>query len=95
MNEYGRRLPLWEAASADTPTGLPLSEGLLAELVAWARVFDEHFTWDSGWDDEEIATQHRAAALVLRDQVQAELGDDFEVVPQLWEHDVRGPDAPS
>ena len=88
-NDYGARYPACDGKGAEVNLDhLPIAdEELKADLLAYARTFDEHFSWDEAWDDEEIAAAHKAAGPGLRDRLQAALGSDYEVILEQWEHE--------
>lgn len=85
MNEYSIDWPLWLLGGPAQEGQLPISEPLARELKAWARSFNDHYHWESGWDDGERARAHAATAAPLLRALQAELGTDYEVTMDLWE----------
>lgn len=85
MNEYTMRWPLWIPDGPAAEGDLPVSDGLAADLKAWARTFNEHFDWQRGWDDSALIPGHALEAQRLRLALAEELGPDYEVVLDLWE----------
>ncbi|NCT91578.1 hypothetical protein GXB85_11530 [Cellulomonas sp. APG4] len=89
MNEYTVNWPLWVPGGVAREGDLPVSEPVAVALKAWARTFNEHFDWQHGWDDPKRRDAHVAEAARLQRALQADLGDTYEVVLELWEVDVR------
>lgn len=85
MNEYTIQWPLWIPGGPATEGDLPVSEGLAADLKAWAGTFNAHFDWQHGWDDPALVAEHALEAQRLRLALAEELGPDYEVVLDLWE----------
>lgn len=85
MNEYTVEWPLWTTGGLTREGELPVSELLAQELKAWARTFDEHYHWESGWDRQEVAEAHAKEAVRLRRALQADLGPQYEITLDLWE----------
>ncbi len=83
--------PLWEAAGGTVgnidPSSLPISQTLKDDLVQWAQSFDATLNLDdpaiSGFQNiqEENAFIQLGNELGIR--LQAELGQDFEVIVKL------------
>lgn len=78
--------PLWESG-ADAynvgPESLPISEGLQARLWRWADAYDATLNRDdpasSGFPTEAEGQRFIQHGRTLQRQLQAELGDGFEV----------------
>lgn len=85
MNEYTIEWPLWVPDGPTREGDLPVSEAVAREIKAWARTFNEHYDWESGWDDQEIAEGHVREASRLEAALAADLGDEYEVALELWE----------
>ncbi|GII99235.1 hypothetical protein Slu03_16130 [Sediminihabitans luteus] len=88
MNEYAVTWPLWNEAGPAEPGELPVSESTSARLRSWARLFNDHSDWESGWDDTELVEPHRLEAHTLLRLVQDEVGDGDDVRLHLWETDL-------
>lgn len=91
MNEYTVEWPLWgDTENYPYQLGvLPLSEGLTADLLAWAANFNEHYDDEHGWPSGSIAEAHFDEGHRLAAALQGELGDAFEVQLGLWETNHR------
>ena len=55
MPDYSAEMPLWGMPWKD----LNLDPALIDRLRAWQRQFDDHFHYERGWDDADIATAWR------------------------------------
>ena len=55
-----------------------VSDSLRDDLLEWARLFNRNVD-DSGWSSDEARSMHERQGLVLRDRLQAELGDGYRV----------------
>jgi len=89
MNEYSVAWPLWDddgLCAAGTPSFSPRLE---REILEWARDFDEHYSFESGWPSATAARSHerRGRRLVLL--VERELPEGDDVVLRYWETDRR------
>ena len=78
--------PLWEAgeeAGNVDPEVLPLSDGLKGRLQVWAEQYDRTLNRldpaSSGFVDRQSQLRFEKEGAVLCQQLQAELGDAFEV----------------
>jgi len=85
MNEYTISWPLWHNAAPAERDDFDLSPELRADLEAWAKTFNDHYDWESGWDDHSLIEDHGAAAKDLRDRLERELGPAYQVQLHLWE----------
>ncbi|WP_258725136.1 hypothetical protein [Cellulomonas sp. NS3] len=85
MNEYTIEWPLWLPGGPAEEGALPVTGHLAGELKAWARAFNEHYDYQHGWDDPQRADAHAQEAVRLQRALQTDLGDDYEVVLELWE----------
>lgn len=85
MNEYTVGWPLWNASGPAERREFPLSEPLAQRLEHWARFFNDHFDWETGWDDPALKEPHRIEAHELCRLVSEELGPDYGVRLDLWE----------
>jgi hypothetical protein len=85
MTDYLAPTPVWvdHTTVLSDLTALGLSEHLVAELLAWQRYFDEHFSTDGLWNppvgDEIYATTGRQ----LHDRLTRAL-PGTEVTLDLW-----------
>jgi hypothetical protein len=57
-----------------------LSEALVKDLLEWARSFNREFSETGGWRTYEAEYNHYEKGRQLRDLVQKELGDAYDVV---------------
>jgi hypothetical protein len=85
MNEYTFSWPLWGDVGPAERDDFKLSPDLRAGLETWAKTFNDHFDWQSGWDDHSLVEDHAAAARELRDRLACELGPAYRVKLHLWE----------
>lgn len=85
MNEYTVTWPLWKESGLAERDEFPITEMLARRLERWARIFNDHFSWDSGWDDPTLKEAHRTEARKLYSLVCEELGSDYRVLLDLWE----------
>jgi hypothetical protein len=86
--------PLWEASPGTLgnidPKSLPISVDLENRLTAWAKQYDEILVQDdpmtSGFKTKEAQDRFETERFKLAEDLQSELGDDFEVIlgPTLW-----------
>ncbi|PRZ09643.1 proline iminopeptidase [Isoptericola sp. CG 20/1183] len=83
MNEYACDRPLW-----DVPPRIVAGLGadLRNRLHAWATTFQGHYDPVDGWDDDAVATEHRAEGERLREALQAALPWPWTVRLDAWEH---------
>ena len=85
MNEYTVAWPVWNEPGETERDDLRLSESLVQRLERWARSFNDHFDWETGWDDRALTEPHRLEAHELHRLVSAELGPEYRVLLDLWE----------
>ena len=85
MNDYSVAWSLRGESGPLPRDELDLSAALSTRLEAWARTFDEHFGWDTGWDSPEVAARHAAEAHAVRRLLAEELGPECDVRLDLWE----------
>jgi hypothetical protein len=102
MNEYTVDWPFWNVwattnehpslcAEEDPP--LPhLPEDLTQRIRQWARQFNDHFSWETGWPSREMARAHEEEGRRLHGQVVAALPDDI-VDLDYWETGYTAPPA--
>ena len=81
MPEYGVEVPLWPQAEETEDL---VSEGLRSKLEAWQATFDPHFSWNSGWDSEEVKAAWASDAANLEAQLRNEMAGIIEVEVDLW-----------
>lgn len=93
MNDYGVDLPLWASGGLADDGTFPITEELRERLTGWAATFNEHFDYETGWDDERLRRAHRAEGLALHRRLIDELGQGYEVSLDLWESDLHGSSA--
>ncbi|WP_166869598.1 hypothetical protein [Salinibacterium sp. ZJ70] len=62
MNDYAAGFSLWDDIEGGLePDALPLDAELVRDLFSCARVFENHFDRDAGWDDEAAAAGRRGS----------------------------------
>lgn len=67
-------------AGLDYEFGLGLvSDELREEILVWAQSFNLHHDEERGWASTSDALAHELRGRVLRDRLQAELGDGYQV----------------
>ncbi len=102
MTDYGVVYPISDAdgevATEDEVlrvAGRPITPRLADALLAWQRLFDEHFHWERGWCSVAARDEYATEAPRLRDHLQTELSRDVDVVLDLWPlpGDPRGSEA--
>ena len=91
MNDYSVRFPLWDEKGLLEPEQLPLSSALRDQLVSWALDFQKHYHWQDGWGGTDVASEHLGQGQRLFEQLREELGDDYEIAFEPWEHRGRAP----
>ena len=80
--------PLWEVEAIGNidPTDLPIDDGLRADLLAWARRFDDGLNWAdparSVVSPEEQAA-FEAEGLSLADRLRDALGPEWTVIEHI------------
>ena len=86
MSDYMAGWPLWGLSTVveDTPDEERLSPALSEALYAWEELFERHFRWDTGWDNDAAAKQYQDQAVPLVERLRLELGPEIEVVADLW-----------
>ncbi|WP_265520105.1 hypothetical protein [Oerskovia flava] len=86
MNDYTADWPLWPASSevADELNEL-LDDHLATRLRRWAQVFNAHYDHSDGWDDHDLAAEHRAEADRLLADLRAALPLPWVVTLDYWE----------
>ncbi|UNX53438.1 hypothetical protein MF406_10525 [Georgenia sp. TF02-10] len=85
MNDYSVDWPLWDGRGGPMePDDLPLSEGLRADLRAWAERFNADFDYERGWPDSSQLERHRRDAEELLCRLRVEVPTQ-EFTLQLWE----------
>lgn len=80
MPDYSAEMPLWGMPWKD----LNLDPALIDRLRAWQRQFDDHFHYERGWDDADIATAWRFEREVLADALRDSVGPSIEVRADPW-----------
>ncbi|MGG7465195.1 hypothetical protein [Plantibacter sp. YIM 135347] len=88
MNEFNLAWPVWGGAHGcerSEPDDWELPDDLTTRILAWAAVFNEHYSWKHGWDDCSRERDHRVEGQHLRRLLQQELGPDHDVELRLWE----------
>ncbi len=80
MPEYGVEVPLWPR---EDETDALVSQGLRRKLMAWQDLFATGFG-QSGWRSEEIKDRWAKQAVVLADELRAEVAGRVEVEVDLW-----------
>jgi hypothetical protein len=85
MNEYTVAWPIWMSGGLADRGSLDLSDGLAARISEWARVFNDHFDPETGWDSSDLRARHATDAQALRRSLREELGDRYDVTLDLWE----------
>lgn len=91
MNEYGVDFPIW-ARRADDDYSIDdlLSADTAQQLRRWAADFDAHYSFETGWPDQESLRRHRATGQRLAERLRSELGPGFVVELDFWETLVEG-----
>ncbi|GAA4386059.1 hypothetical protein [Tsukamurella soli] len=84
MSDYGSS-PLWSFGNIGTDT-VGLSADLVTRLDDWQQLFDEHFHWETGWDDADVCTRYDELGRALLPLVSAEL-PGYAVELDLWPTD--------
>lgn len=85
MNEYSISWPLWTPEGPADRDEIPVSPVLAARLCRWAEHFEQHYHWETGWDDPSRSAPHATEAETLRGLLDAELGQGWTVTLELWE----------
>lgn len=86
MNDYAARWPLWPATTDVTvEIARYLDDELVARLRVWARTFNDHYSHVSGWDDRDVAAEHRAEGERLLTALQAVIPPPWHVRLDYWE----------
>lgn len=81
MPEYSVEVPLWP--QADKTDDL-VSEALKSKLKAWQATFDTNFSWQTGWDSEDVKVAWAEDAKILEAELRVELAGIVEVEVDLW-----------
>jgi hypothetical protein len=80
--------PLWEVEAVGNidPAILPITKGLQAELLQWARRFDDGLSW-SDPARTVVSPEDQAAFEMegrrLADQLRAELGPEWTIIEHI------------
>lgn len=80
MPDYSAEMPLWGMPW----TELNLDPTLINRLRTWQRQFDDHFHYERGWDDAEIATAWRIEREMLADALRDSVVPSIEVRVHPW-----------
>ena len=81
MPEYTVEIPLWP--QADETDDL-VSEDLKTKLKTWQAMFDDHFSWQTAWDSDEVKADWAEDAKILEAELRNELAGIAEVEVDLW-----------
>jgi hypothetical protein len=88
LADYGCS-PLWEYEDNDLvdnapPSEYPLSEKTIERLLNWQKIYDGIIDWDdpasAGFASEQEEIAFEREGISLWQQLQKELGDDYEIV---------------
>ncbi|MEX5720012.1 hypothetical protein [Geodermatophilus maliterrae] len=90
MPDYGAAWPLWGGGGMCDAEELGLSPALAARLRAWQDLFDEHFSYDGGWDGPSAQERFATLARQLVRDLEAEL-PGTTVVLDDWTGSVSRP----
>lgn len=82
--DHGADSPRWLAEGLVDPEDLALTQRLAERLRAWVIAIDADFDVDRGWRSEEAKAKFEAVGDLLRDEVQAAVGDRFVVRTGYW-----------
>ena len=82
--DYGADSPLWLEEGLVDSEDFALPQRLAERLRAWVIAFDADFDVDRGWRSEEVKAKFEAVGDLLRDEVQAAVGDRFVVRTEYW-----------
>lgn len=86
MNEYTIAWPLWDCSGPLRRGEPPMPADLERRLLDWARELNEQYDWKTGgWYDATLREPHTREGRALYHELSAFLGEDYEVVPVLWE----------
>lgn len=88
MNEYTIEWPLWDRSGPCERGDPPVPADLECRLLDWAREFNDHFDWETGWDDPALREPHAQTGRQLYDELVAFLGENYDVDLNLWECDL-------
>jgi hypothetical protein len=92
MNEYSVTWPLWDEHGM-CEDGVPhLPDKTARRLRSWTENFNEHFDWDGGWPNSDMAEAHRQQANELLAELQQALGPGA-VRLEIWETSFGGRSA--
>jgi len=77
MSDYFAEWPLWVDNINVTADHLGLSPALARRLWDWERLFDEHYSHETGWDSEAARAGYASQADALLRDLKTELGPDM------------------
>jgi hypothetical protein len=86
MSDYTAEWPLWVGNGHINVTADPLglSTALARRLWEWERLFDAHYSHETGWDSESARAEYAAQADVLFRDLRAELRPDVALSLDVW-----------
>jgi len=91
MNDYLADWPFWgdgEDAGLCAAGNPALPADLEADIRAWAACFNDQFSREYGWPEEETAAAHKVEGERLHRCVQRAL-PEHDIVLNYWEKSVR------
>jgi hypothetical protein len=84
MSEYTSEWPLWVGNINVTADHLGLSPALARRLWDWERLFDAHYSHESGWDSESARVGYASQADGLFRDLRTELRTDVALSLDVW-----------
>lgn len=89
MDDYSVEWPFWDEDGLCEEGTPSLSPKLVAEVLAWADDFNDHYGIDAGWPSKAAARSHERQGYRLRQFVERELQAEDDVVLGYWETNRR------
>lgn len=84
-NDYSVAWPVWRDDGPADEGDFPIPPELAGALRAWAQSFNDHFEWDTGWDEPSSARPHAEEGRRIQAALQEALGPEYVVDLDLWE----------
>ena len=85
MNDYDVDWPVWADEGAAAALELELPRRLTTEVRAWAKRFNDLYSYETGWPDARTGRENEAEGKRLVEAIRRELNSGDSIVLRYWE----------